>query len=250
MTTGADSLELLLRCAVLFRLIAQGFAWPYPSHRQVLLQQLEAIPLEHLAPDIGTAAAQLRQAWSCYDDERLQLDHSRLFHGQAAIALHETAYGDGRRMGGQPVEMADINGFYRAFGFDLATEQRERPDYLGTELEFYSLLLVKQAYAMDQVWLEQEQVTAKASHDFLAQHLGRWVASLVEEIRQKESSPDAPATPYQALSTLLMVAVTVECRRRSVTPVPFTGRLPLDETMQGDTLICPRDGHDHGESKQ
>ena len=45
-------------------------------------------------------------------------------------------------------EMADVAGFYRAFGLETAQAARERPDYLGLELEFMAFLLLKKRLAL------------------------------------------------------------------------------------------------------
>jgi TorA maturation chaperone TorD len=58
-------------------------------------------------------------------------------------------------------QLADIAGFYRAFGVEAVPES-ERVDHIAIELEFMHLLAVKEAVAQD------------AASAFLRDHLSRW----------------------------------------------------------------------------
>lgn len=78
------------------------------------------------------------------------------------------------------VELADIAGFYRAFGVDL-NEQTERVDCIAAELEFLQLVAAKQAIALeaqlvqgDASAAEQVAICRDASIAFLKDHLTRW----------------------------------------------------------------------------
>lgn len=78
------------------------------------------------------------------------------------------------------VELADIAGFYRAFGVDL-NEQTERVDCIAAELEFLQLVAAKQAIALEAQHLqgdasagEQVAICQDAAIAFLKDHLTRW----------------------------------------------------------------------------
>ena len=121
---GSESsvaLELLRRAATL-KCIAACFRDPREGLRREVLAGVEAcaqpaVPLEDLA-----------RAWRDGEEEAIREAHCRLFLGSAPCPPNETAWGDARRLGGQPVDLADIRGFYRAFGFDLAPSHRDMPD--------------------------------------------------------------------------------------------------------------------------
>ena len=163
--------------------------------------------------------------------ETLQPAYLTLFMGKAKVSLHETAYGDGRRMGGRPVELADINGFYSAFGMHIQDTDPDLPDHLSVELEFLSTLLLKMAWQKTPS-TAQSQICARAARKFLEDHLGRWVPSLVKQLDEEGLAP------WIALGRLLNLAILGECRAFGAKPVLLPGRLPADP-MQADDFNCP-----------
>ena len=106
----------------------------------------------------------------------------------------------------QSQEMADISGFYRAFGFQVGGEQRERPDYLGTELEFLYVLSLKEAYAAEQGIEEHVEVCVEARRLFLRDHLGRWIGLFAQSIAHG-AGPGSEDNPYLWLSRLAAAVV-------------------------------------------
>ena len=84
--------QSLLTTAAQFRLLAQGFAYPEPGQKRAFLGMLSQLP-----PERG-AGVPLRLAWLGAGDVLLRDEYSRLFIGHAPCSLHETAYGDGRRI--------------------------------------------------------------------------------------------------------------------------------------------------------
>jgi TorA maturation chaperone TorD len=86
-------------------------------------------------------------------------------------------------------EMADVAGFYRAFGVEVAPGG-ERPDHVAAELEFMHLLAVKEAIARDRPDAsEQAEVCRDAARTFLRDHLGRFSDRLAERLEASATDP-------------------------------------------------------------
>ncbi|MGD2079888.1 MAG: molecular chaperone TorD family protein [Nitrospirota bacterium] len=72
-------------------------------------------------------------------------------------------------------EMADVAGFYRAFGLEF---EGDRADHLCMELEFMRLLALKEARALLDGEGDNAEICVSAQREFMGSHLGRWVGSL------------------------------------------------------------------------
>lgn len=83
----------------------------------------------------------------------------------------ETEYGT-EEIFQQANQMADIAGFYLAFGLEPSADQHERPDHIATELEFLGFLLMKEVHAAESGDAEMLDVTREARKRFLREHLG------------------------------------------------------------------------------
>lgn len=72
--------------------------------------------------------------------------------------------------------LADIAGFYRAFGLDRSGTVRDRIDHLTFEAEFLQILIARQLYAADQGLDESHvDVCRQAQRSFFVEHLGWWL---------------------------------------------------------------------------
>ncbi len=78
--------------------------------------------------------------------------------------------------------MADIMGFYRAFGVEPSTD---RADHIGAELEFMHLLTLKEAHALKAGQSDKAQLCRDAQQKFLREHLLTWHLTLIKVIRAK-----------------------------------------------------------------
>lgn len=94
-------------------------------------------------------------------------------------------------------ELADLAGFYRAFGLETAAGDR-RADHLPVELEFISLLCLKEALAVDREETEKADICRKARGRFLSEHLCRWLPAFAQAVHQK-----APDGYFAGLSAAL-----------------------------------------------
>lgn len=122
-------------------------------------------------------------------------------------------------------QMADIAGFYRAFGVEPGSWTHERPDFLSLELEFVALLLTKKRLvqddpAADSETRERADVCDEALRDFVRDHLVWWVPAFASGLRRK-----ADHGLYHALACVLAALIPVERCRLGIDP-PFKGAQP------------------------
>ncbi len=86
-------------------------------------------------------------------------------------------------------ELADIAGFYRAFGVEVEPGS-ERPDHIAVELEFMHLLAVKERVAEQSGGqAEQAEICREAQRAFLKDHLSRWSGRLRERLAATAEGP-------------------------------------------------------------
>lgn len=117
----------------------------------------------------------------------LQAAHRHAF-GAAGSMGYETEYGLPHEYR-QSQEMADIAGFYRAFGFNLGGAVHERPDHVAVELEFMHVLALKEAYAWETGIPEHREICIDAQGKFLQDHLGRWINLFAQSVAH--NAPDS-----------------------------------------------------------
>jgi len=100
---------------------------------------------------------------------------------------YETAY-RGNEIFNHTAIMADIAGFYRAFGLEVGGAIRERPDHVTVELEFLAFVSFKEAISADNGEDEQADICADAERSFLTDHLGDWGPELGRRIGRHSDS--------------------------------------------------------------
>jgi len=148
--------------------------------------------------------------------------------------LYETEYGRERAMF-KANELADIAGFYRAFGFEMGGEDGtpEMPDHVSVEFEFYSLLLMKYGYLADNRDEAGCAIVADAQKKFLREHLGRFVPAIAER-------PGVVASPfYSALFGWCSEVVRAEAARIGVElerATWFSNQAEKDDVCCGATV--------------
>jgi len=83
-------------------------------------------------------------------------------------------------------QLADVAGFYRAFGLRVAADFRERPDHIATELEFMQVLALKEARALARRERAHAGICRRAQARFLREHLGRWLAPYAAKLAAQD----------------------------------------------------------------
>jgi TorA maturation chaperone TorD len=124
----------------------------------------------------------------------------------------------------QPHLLADIAGFYRAFGLELTPEATDRVDHIALEAEFYAVLCAKEAYARVHGLPELDQCL-DAQKKFLRDHLARWTPAFSRRVERHTTEEF-----YQHAARLLRETVLAECARHGVRPGNDDVQLrPVDE---------------------
>lgn len=181
--TDRPSSETCRATALVYRVVSAGFRYPDSANLDAFTE----------------LAAGMSQAVACLDDRDSELARSwRELERQAAAAPaerenehvslfghavhgpcppYEAEYGERGERLQQPHELADLAAFYRAFGLDVAAD--ERPDYLPIECEFAAFLCLKHAYAADSGDGALLRVAREARARFLREHLGRWTPTFI-----------------------------------------------------------------------
>ncbi|HEX9710421.1 MAG TPA: molecular chaperone TorD family protein [Candidatus Thermoplasmatota archaeon] len=144
--------------------------------------------------------------------------HEALYHGcfrgSAVISPFQTDYTSTHAFE-QSRELADIGGFYRAFGLDASAGGVDRSDHLAAELEYLCVLAWHEAEGHASGDAERARVARDARDKFLREHAGRWFAEFAARCRER----GAPAL-FAAAAALAAALVGEALEAAGATPRP------------------------------
>jgi DMSO reductase family type II enzyme chaperone len=110
--------------------------------------------------------------------------------------------------------LADIAGFYKAFGLEVGPSFKDRLDHVTVELEFMQFLCLKEAYALDKGHTEEQlAICREAQGKFLGEHLGLWAFGFAQRLEKK-----ATGRLYELMAQLLTAFLTFEMRSFGLEP--------------------------------
>ncbi len=81
--------------------------------------------------------------------------------------------------------LADIAGYYRAFGLEPSNKSPERHDHISLELEFMAWLNTKTIYAQEQGDSKNESICRDTQTHFVKGHIAWWVTAFALALRKK-----------------------------------------------------------------
>lgn len=219
MNAQLTPVEGLMLRAALYQLLAHGFAYPGPAQRrQVLEMAAELSPWAGMIdPRWADRLGQLAQSLEAAEHETVEAEFNRLFSGAMAVAPYETAYE--RDIFRKQNALADIAGFYRAFGFAVVEASRWQPDHVGVQLEYCAILLQRTAQAVEQNWEEQTAICVDAFRKFLAEHLGRWSDAFAADVDRAAALPF-----YRLMAELTREWLALEMQVLEVEPDRLSSR--------------------------
>ena len=184
--------------ANLYRFLSLAFAYPTADIHKELTLGLEParVAARLISGETGDLADAAASQIEALERKGLAAGYRKTFTLSASpdCPLNECAY-SAKHVFQEVQDLADIAGFYTAFGLEIAGE---RPDELAAELEFCALLALKEGIARERGLRDQALVCREGSRLFLHDHLGRWAENIGRRIELL-----APDTPYAALGRLL-----------------------------------------------
>lgn len=186
----------------------------YPQDNWIKELHLLEMNLQNLAVPFG---GKDEDAFPKMNLESLQAQHRDVF-GLTGSLLYETELGLPHEFR-QSQELADIAGFYQAFGFRSGAVVRERPDHLATELEFMYLLTLKEAYAEQHSLYEMAEICVDAQRKFLQDHLARWIRQFCRSLEASTGErlgDTGMQSPFLKLTRLLESFIIAETIRLGV----------------------------------
>lgn len=235
--TEAQELQDALARSRVYKLFAQSFTYPGRDAGDFAGKDYAdtLAALQHLPEEDNGLLTSVRQLLRDLTPDTLvsmQQEYARLFAhlGSAQCPPYETEFGYDNVF--QKAEgLADIAGFYIAYGLDISSHQPDRVDFLGTELEFMAYLQLHEAYAREGEDPEHLDVCLSTQRKFLCDHLGRWVPTFAEIL-----AANSVHRFYASMGLLLRHFVTHETKRLGIKPRPLLP--PKGTSPNPDTFAC------------
>jgi TorA maturation chaperone TorD len=236
-----DTLALDFARECVYRFLAAALSDPWSGHWQLLFeeesrdiaraaaellrQEPAATPgMGELAADHFDFAALLERLPRSASELRAEYDRKFGLLLCRECPPYETEYQPAEDTFLRSQQLADIAGFYRAFGLEPSRSRPERPDHVALELEFMAFLIMKKRLAGGSAIEpnEQAEVCADAIAKFFREHLAWWIPAFATGLRRKAG------TGFYALVGKVLAALLPLERARLEIPAP---RFPLQPDL-------------------
>lgn len=233
--------DAIARSAV-YTFFSRALAYPDPVQIGILQERILPIVLELQLE--GPAGEAIRDAVAGLRAplDSLRARHTSLFSLTVSPDCpdYETAYLS-RDVFQQTEVMADVAGFYRAHGLEVGSQLYQRPDHITTELEFMGFLTRKEAYAIEHLGEEQQEMAHEVQALFLRDHLACWGPALGRRIASRD---EGAGSPYGPVGRALAEWLAIECEKFDITPAhsvdePILEWPELDDGTCGVEAECP-----------
>jgi len=238
-----SELDGLLEEARAYQLVAQGFIYPDKKWLESFSKFLAVRKDQNgnMSEFERTLSNALNHSLDEHTLDGIELEYNRLFTaGETVLTpIYETEYAMDTIFA-KTKELADLNGFYGAFGLELGKDSNsERPDHASIELEFMAMLLIKEAYARNEGWDDKANVCLESRKKFLKDHIGRWGPTFCTMVKHKTELEF-----YKVLAELTTDLINKDLKELKVKPgfiEPFEKVMQniKDESPDMDPNECP-----------
>lgn len=201
-------LWLLISTAYLDPYHRERFAWLHDAeYRQRAIRAAGLLAEEHPAIELGPGELQpkqlsLRRLFDTLDEEWETIEAAyRQIFGLTAISascpLCEVEYEANTDITYRSQRLADIAGFYQAFGLQVSNRAGERLDHVTLQAEFLYVLLAKEVAASQEENQEAAEICREARRKFFEEHVGWWLPAFSRLLSRL-----APGKFYSELAVL------------------------------------------------
>lgn len=220
-----------------YQFLALAFSFPRADLDAWLRDQIDALSTSLIELGDHTSADGLQavaRTLNGSDGDALKDAHRRCFGHTISKECppYEAEYGQAHIFQKSDT-LADVAGFYRAFGLEPAADAHERLDHIGIELEFMEHLCRKEAYALTKRYSDHRlTVSSNAQRKFLAEHLGNWVFDFAARLKCKDGEG-----LYGRLAEVLDTFIAQELAAMGL-PVHAASNARQAERMQQEEPAC------------
>jgi TorA maturation chaperone TorD len=145
-----------------------------------------------------------------------------------ACPPYESEYIDSKYAFQRSNALADVSGFYCAFGLKISEQHPERPDHVVLELEFMAHLLALESHAWDEDparCTANRQVCRDAQSRFFREHLAWWTPAFAKLLGREN-----PRGYYATVGVFLAALLPAERALLGLPPVSHTVRPSVTES--------------------
>lgn len=220
----------LLEKAFIYRFLSIAFDYPSEESLKALSESLGELSVcaDKVGLPINTEnlKARIRDSFERITD--VKGDYVKLFEGNPVVPIRETSY-ELDKSARRAMEMADLLGFYTAFG--VQPREGIEPDHLSAELEFLSFLYQKLYHLKNSQDQEGIKITETAIKEYLKNHIGRWYELFCETLFQTDVNEF-----YMDLGNFLKAFLDIETR--NIHDLNKLTRLVREGIEQGSSFKC------------
>ena len=222
-----DAVDDALARAVVYRALSIGFQAPTDErlHRIGVHERFAVVAAALQRLDRQAHDRRLKAVRTCLtrlitpSADGLATTFVRLFGHttRGLICACETEYGADNTFH-QPQQLADISGYYLAFGLRPAAASDARADHVACECEFMDFLNRKEALLLTTCSDDDEtlEATRGAARTFLRDHLSRFGRAFATRVMIED-----PEGFFGVLGRTLCELLDVECRRLNIDAGPI-----------------------------
>ncbi len=221
----------------IYKILSLGLAYPDKKNWAMIDKHIMAIE-NLLEGELSTRVAGFKRDLFKNQQriDEIKADYLSLFDIGRKVSPYETEY-MAEKVSRKPFELADIAGFYAAFGFDVNedTRNKEALDHISIELEFMAILSWKEEYAREMKQDENLMIVQDARMKFFKEHFAKWGFFYCQQVCSLSESGF-----FKGLAAILQFVLNMECERYML-DVSLFDREMVREPYRGvrsDELTC------------